>query len=258
MTLRIHIPKEVKVISHGDTHAEVLLEGLYPGYGITVGNALRRVLLSSLPGAAITSFRIAGVPHEFTTIPGVVEDVVEIMLNLKRIRLKSFSEEPVELTLKVKGEREVKAGDIEKNPMVEIVNPEAHIATITEKNVSLEMMFRVERGIGYLPVELRKKEKLPIGEIALDAIFTPITKVNFQVENMRVGDRTDYNRLRLSVDTDGTTDPIAAIKEASEILMEHFALFSSLGGAPEPSLTTSAGKQMRKSRKKKVKDETSS
>jgi DNA-directed RNA polymerase subunit alpha len=252
MTLRIHIPHELKVVAQSGTHAEVLLEGLYPGYGITVGNALRRVLLSSMPGAAITSFRIEDVPHEFTTIPGVLEDVVEISLNLKRVRLKSFGDEPVELTLRVKGEREVKAGDIEKNSMVEIVNPEAHIATITEKDVLLDMMLRVERGIGYLPVELRKKEKLPIGEIALDAIFTPVTKVNFQVEHMRVGDRTDYNRLRLTVDTDGTLDPIAAIKEASAILIDHFALFGALvpaEAAGEKSLET--GKPAKSIRKKK-------
>ncbi len=228
MTPRIQIPKEVKILSASQTYAEVLMEGLYPGYGITIGNALRRVLLSSLPGAAITSFRISGVPHEFTTIDGVLEDVVEISLNLKRIRLKVFSDEPVELILKAKGEGKVRAGDIENNPMVEIVNPDSHIATITDKNVSLEMVLRAERGIGYLPVELRKKEKLPIGEIALDAIFTPITKVNFQVENMRVGDRTDYNRLRLSVETDGTLDPIEAIKEASSILIEHFTVFGTI------------------------------
>lgn len=252
MALRIHIPKELKVIAQSGTRAEVLLEGLYPGYGITVGNALRRVLLSSLPGAAITSFRIAGVPHEFTTIPGVMEDAVEIALNLKRVRLKSFSDEPVELILKAKGEREVKAGDIEKHAMVEIVNPSSHIATLTEKGASLDMALRVERGIGYLPVELRKKEKLPIGEIALDAIFTPVTKVNFQVEHMRVGDRTDYNRLRLTVETDGTLDPIVAIKEASAILMEHFTLFGALvpaeGGAGG---NAAAEKQAKQTRKKK-------
>lgn len=253
MALRIHIPQELKVIAQSGTHAEVLLEGLYPGYGITVGNALRRVLLSSLPGAAITSFRITGVSHEFTTIPGVMEDVVEFALNLKRVRLKTFSDEPVELTLKVKGERDVKAGDIAKNPMVEIVNPQAHIATITEKNVSLDMTLRVERGIGYLPVELRKKEKLSIGEIALDAIFTPATKVNFQVENMRVGDRTDYNRLRLTVDTDGTLDPITAIKEASAILIDHFALFGALVPTEEKESekAAGAGKPAKKTRKKK-------
>lgn len=228
MTLRIPIPKALKIEIHEKTRAEVLIDGLYPGYGVTVGNALRRVLLSSLPGAAITSFRIAGVSHEFTTVPGVTEDIVEVSLNLKRVRLKSFSEEPVELTLKVKGEREVVAADIESNPMVEIANPETRIATLTDKSAALEMTFRVEQGIGYLPVELRKKEKLSIGEIALDAIFTPVTKVNFQVENMRVGERTDYNRLRLAVATDGTLDPVVAIKEASSILTDHLSVFGDL------------------------------
>jgi DNA-directed RNA polymerase subunit alpha len=220
---RIPIPKELKVVSSSDRKAEILFEGLYPGYGITIGNAMRRVLLSSLPGAAITSFRIAGIAHEFSTIPGVLEDVIEISLNLKRVRLKIFGDEAVELELKAKGEGEVKAGDIVKNPAVEIVNPELIIAHITDKGASLEMTMRAEKGIGYLPVELRKKEKLPIGEIALDAIFNPVTKVNFQVEDMRVGDRTDYNRLRLTVETDGTLDPLAAIQEASAILSEHLA-----------------------------------
>jgi DNA-directed RNA polymerase subunit alpha len=228
MLPRIHIPKDIKIISKTERSAQVLIEGLYPGYGITVGNAMRRVLFSSMPGAAITSFRISGVPHEFSTIPGVLEDVVDISLNLKQIRLKVFSDEPVELNLVAKGEREIKAGDISPNSLVEIVNPDAHIATLTDKKASIEMTLRAEKGIGYLPVELRKKEKLPIGEIAIDAIFTPITKVNYQVENMRVGDRTDYNSLKIFVETDGTIDPIEAIKEASSILMEHFSLFDKL------------------------------
>jgi DNA-directed RNA polymerase subunit alpha len=238
MDIRIPIPKEIKVLSHSERAAEIVLEGLYPGYGITMGNAMRRVLLSSLPGAAITSFRIVGIPHEFSTISGVLEDVVDISLNLKRVRLKVFTDEAVLLELKVKGEKEIKAGDITKNPAVEIINPETHIATITEKRASLEMALRAERGIGYLPVELRKKEKLPISEIALDALFNPVTKANFYVENMRVGDRTDYNRLRLRVETDGTIDPLETIQEASSIINEHFAGFAALKSEAAPKTKT--------------------
>lgn len=239
MSIRIPTPKEIQIVSRSDRAAEVVLEGLYPGYGITLGNALRRALLSSLPGAAITSFRITGVSHEFSTIPGIMEDVVEISLNLKRIRLKVFENEAVELTLRVKGEGEIKASAIAKNPSVEIITTDAHIATITEKGVSLEMTLRAENGIGYLPIEISKKEKLPVGEIALDALFNPVIRANFQVENMRVGDRTDYNRLRLMVETDGAMDPLAAIQEASAIIKEHFIPFENLVPAeaelePEP------------------------
>ena len=254
MSFRIPIPQELKVISHSELSAEVIIEGLYPGYGISIGNAMRRVLVSSLPGAAITSFRITGVPHEFSTLPGVIEDVVEISLNLKRVRLKIFSDEAVELTLKAKGEGEIKAGDIVKNPSAEIINPAAHLLTITEKSVGLEMILRAERGIGYLPVELRKKEKLPIGEIALDAFFNPVTKANFQVENMRVGERTDYNRLRLTVETDGTLDPLAAIRDASAILMDHFAPFGTLPtgeGTVEQDATVKLAKKTRKKKSAK-------
>jgi DNA-directed RNA polymerase subunit alpha len=228
MNIRIPIPKEIKVLSHSERAAEIVLEGLYPGYGITIGNAMRRVLLSSLPGAAITSFRIVGVPHEFSTIPGIVEDVVDISLNLKRVRLKVFTDEAVLLELKAKGENKIKAGDITQNSAVEIINPETHIATITGKGTSLEMTLKAEKGIGYLPIELRKKEKLPVAEIALDALFNPVTKANFYVENMRVGDRTDYNRLRLTVETDGTMDPLEAIQETSSIITEHFENFTAL------------------------------
>lgn len=252
MAIRIQIPKEVKVVSQSETEAEVLLEGLYPGYGVTVGNALRRVLLSSLPGAAIVSFRVEGVPHEFSTIPGVMEDVVEIALNLKRIRLHVFGDEPVTLTLKSKGERTVKAKDIAKHASVEIMNPETHIATITGEKTSLEMAFKAERGIGYLPVEFRKREKLPIGEIAIDANFSPVTRVNFHVENMRVGDRTDYNRLRLIVKTDGTLDPLSSIREACEILNEHFAIFETLP-VPEVAAARPVKKVAKTAKKRTVK-----
>ena len=212
----------IKRISEQNTEGVFEVEGLYSGYGLTVGNALRRVLLSSLPGAAITQFKIKGVGHEFTTVPNVVEDAVEIGLNLKKIRFRLHSDEPQTLTLKVKGEKEVSADDFGRNAMVDVVTPDIHIATLTAKAAELEIEIRVEKGLGYVPVEARKFEKLPIGTVALDAFFSPVVRVNFVVENMRVGDRTDYNRLKIEIKTDGTITPSRAIHKASDILRDHF------------------------------------
>ena len=198
------------------------IEGLYRGYGMTVGNALRRVLFSSLPGAAITRFKVKGVGHEFTTIPGIMEDVLEIGLNLKQVRFRFYADEPQILTLKVKGERKVTAGDVKGNTQVEIQNPDLHIATITTKTGELEMELTVEKGLGYEPVEVRKKERLPIGMIAIDSVFSPVTNVNFRIENMRVGERTDYNKVRLTLETDGTISPSSALHKAVNILADHF------------------------------------
>ena len=198
------------------------IEGLYRGYGLTVGNALRRVLFSSLPGAAITRFKIKGVGHEFTTIPGVVEDVVEIGLNLKQVRFRFYADEPQILSLKVKGEKKVTAGDIKGNAQVEIQNLDLHIATLTTKSAELDIELTVEKGLGYEPVETQKKERLPIGMIAIDAIFSPVTNVNFRAENMRVGERTDYNKVRLEIETDGTISPSSALHKAVNILADHF------------------------------------
>ncbi|MDO8584917.1 MAG: DNA-directed RNA polymerase subunit alpha [bacterium] len=214
---------QIKRISEDTKEGVFEIEGLYTGYGITVGNSLRRVLLSSLPGAAITQVKIKGVGHEFTTIPHVMEDVVEIAMNLKKIRFRLYTDETQTLTLKVKGENVVTAGDIEINANVEVITPDAHIATISAKSGELEMEFTVERGLGYVPVEARKLEKLAIGVVALDAIFTPVTRVSYSVENMRVADRTDYNRLRLVIETDGSITPSAALVASANILQEHFA-----------------------------------
>lgn len=202
------------------------IEGLYRGYGITLGNALRRVLLSSLEGAAITKVKIKDVPHEFSTIEGVMEDVVEILLNLKKIRLKLLSEGPETLKLKASGVKEVKAKDIEKNPNVKIVNPDQIIAHLTSKKAKLEMEMTVEKGLGYLPIEQRKKEKVPVGTILLDALFSPIRKVSFEVEEMRVGERTDFNRLKIAIETDGTITPKEALQKAAQILVEHFQILA--------------------------------
>jgi DNA-directed RNA polymerase subunit alpha len=219
---------KIKKVKETATAGVFEIEGLYRGYGLTVGNSLRRVLLSSLPGAAITRFKIKGVGHEFTTIPGVVEDVVEIGLNLKKVRFRFFADTPQTLMLKVKGEKEVTAGDIKVNPQVEVQNPDCHIATLTSKTAELEMELVVEKGLGYVPVEARRVERLPIGTIAIDAIFSPVTNVNFRVENMRVGDRTDYNKVQLEIETDGTLSPSAALHKAINILADHFKKISAI------------------------------
>jgi len=220
------LPSKPKIIEKKGNRAVFEIEALYPGYGVTIGNALRRVLLSSLPGAAITQVKIKGVSHEFSTIPGVVEDVINIILNLKQLRFKFFAQEPQKATLKVKGEKIVKGSDFKFPSQVELVNKEFQIATLTEKSAELEMEIQIEKGLGYEPVERRKKEKLPIGVIAIDSIFTPVRRVAFQIENMRVGDRTDFDKLRLEVETDGTISPEDAFFQSCEILVKHFSLFS--------------------------------
>ena len=216
----------IKKISETDTEGIFEIEGLYSGYGLTIGNALRRTLLSSLPGAAITQVKIKNVGHQFTTLEGVIEDIVEIGLNLKKVRFRINSDEPQVLSLKVKGENEVIAANIETNAQVEVVSPDVHIATISDKNTELEMEITVEKGLGYVPVDARKGDKLPIGAIALDALFSPVLSVNFTVENMRVGDRTDFNRLRLFVKTDGSITTSSALRKSSNILQDHFSKIS--------------------------------
>lgn len=221
----ITLPSQPKIIEKKDNLAIFEIEALWPGYGVTIGNSLRRVLLSSLPGAAITQVKIKGVQHEFSTIPGVLEDVITILLNLKQLRFKLYTEEPQKAKLSVKGEKTVTGSDFDLPTQVELVNKNAHLATLTDKKAELEMEILIERGLGYEPVERRKKGKLEIGTIALDAIFTPVRKVSYRVENMRVGERTDFDRLFLELETDGTITPEEALRQASEILIKHFSLF---------------------------------
>lgn len=225
METNISLPKAPRLVEQISSHRAILeIEGLYPGYGLTIGNALRRVMLSSLAGAAITSIKIKDVGHEFSTLPGVLEDVVEIILNLKQVRFKVYNDEPLIITLKAKGERKVLAKDIKTISQVEVINPNTHIATLTSKNASLEMEIRVERGLGYSAIESRKREKQEIGTIAVDAIFTPIKMINFKVEDMRVGDKTNYNRLRFDIETDGAITPAEALANAANLLIEHFKI----------------------------------
>lgn len=222
----IPLPSKPKIIKKEKNIANFEIEALYPGYGVTVGNSLRRVLLSSLEGAAATQMKIKGVPHEFSTIPGVLEDVIQIMLNLKQLRFKMYTAEPQKAILKVKGEKKVKGADFEIPAQLELINKDCHIATLTEKKSELEIEIQIEKGVGYSPRETRSKEKLEIGTIPLDAIFTPVRKVALRVENMRVGDRTDFDRLFLEVATDGTISPEDAFFQAADILVQHFSLIS--------------------------------
>ena len=216
---RIILPSKPKVISGEGESGVFEIEGLYPGYGHTLGNSLRRIILSSLPGVAITSVKITGVSHEFTVLEGVKEDVVTILLNLKRIRMRFSTDEPQTLYLKVKGEKVVRASDLEVPGQVEILTPKEIIATITGKNTLLEMEIKAERGLGFMPKEMIDKSRVDIGTIALDGIFTPIRRASYEVENMRVGDRTDFNKLRISIETDGTLSPSEALSSAIEIMI---------------------------------------
>ena len=239
----------VKKVSEDGKQGVFEIEGLYTGYGLTLGNSLRRVLLSSLPGTAITQIKIKNVNHEFSTLPGVVEDMLDITLNLKKIRFHSYTEEPQVLLLKVKGERIITAADIKLNSEIEIINPEAHIATLSEKNAELDMELTVEKGLGYSPVEVRKMEKLGVGVIAIDTLFSPVQRVNYVVENMRVGERTDYNKVRLEIETDGTISPSAALHKATNILKDHYEKLSAVEISEFKSEIE--GKPEKKSKKKK-------
>ncbi len=215
----IHLPSKPRVISEEGESGVFEIEGLYPGYGHTLGNSLRRIILSSLPGVAITSVKISGVNHEFSTIDGIKEDVVTILLNLKKIRMRMNTDEPQMINLKIKGEKVVTASDLELPGQVEILTPDALIATLTSKTSSLEMEVRIEKGLGFMPKEMIEKNRVDIGTIALDGIFTPIRRASYEVENMRVGDRTDFNKLRISIETDGTVTPTQALTTSIEIMI---------------------------------------
>jgi len=218
----IYLPEHVDIKEDGDNTATFEIHPYYPGYGPTVGNALRRVLLSSLPGAAITHAKLEDVDHEFSAIEGVKEDVVTLLLNLKRVRVTSESEEPVEIVLKAQGEKKVTAGDFETPPEVTIVNPSLPIATLTGSKAALTIRCTVEQGRGYVPSETRDREHRDIGTIALDAVFTPVERVSFNVENVRVGQATNYHKLSLSITTDGSVTPLDSLKQAASILSDHF------------------------------------
>jgi DNA-directed RNA polymerase subunit alpha len=216
-----------------DTYGKFIVEPLDRGFGVTLGNALRRVLLSSISGAAVTSVKIENVLHEFSTIPGVVEDVTNVILNLKELSLKLHSDKPKLLRMDVRGKKDVVAGDLQPDAEVEILNPDLHIATLDGKNAHLTMELVVERGKGYVPAERHRKSEHVIGVIPIDSIFSPIQKVNYVVDDTRVGHATDYDRLTLEVWTDGSIRPEEALQESARLLIDCFRLFVGTAVAPE-------------------------
>jgi DNA-directed RNA polymerase subunit alpha len=235
----IPLPNKVSFEELGQNKYQVVMEPLYPGYGVTIGNSLRRILLSSLPGAAVIAVRIKGVDHEFSTVQNVKEDVIEIILNLKQMRMKVHTDQPVTLHCQVKGEKVVTAGDFKSNSDVEIVNPELHLATLDNKNADFDMEVIVQAGRGYVPVEQRENEKLEIGMIAVDAIYTPVKTVNFEVKNVRVGQITNFDQLTMTLETDGTVNGKDAIDASAQILLSHFGMFTKTSmeaEAPAPVL----------------------
>ena len=235
-------------LDNDNMYAKFVCEPLERGYGITLGNSLRRILLSSLPGAAITSMKVDGVQHEFTTIPGVVEDVVEIILNLKQVRLKIFDNEEKSLRIDVEKEGEITAGDIVGDANVEILNPDLHIATLAQGG-KLHMELTANRGRGYNPSVKNKKQNQPIGIIAIDSIYTPVKKVNFYVEYTRVGQITDYDKLTIELWTDGSMTPDDALSLAAKVMNEHLALFIDLS---EATKNTEVMIEKEESKKEKV------
>ncbi|HEX8947303.1 MAG TPA: DNA-directed RNA polymerase subunit alpha [Candidatus Paceibacterota bacterium] len=218
MEYHITLPSKPRIVSEEGIQGVYEIDSLYPGYGHTLGNSLRRIILSSLPGAAITQVKIDGVPHEFATIDGSRETVMEILLNLKRVHFVLHGDEPQTISLSAKGTGEVTAKSFNLPSQVEIKNPEQHIADLSGK-ATLEIEATIERGLGYVPREVLTKDKVDIGVIALDATFTPIRRVNYEVENMRVGDRTDFNRLRILIETNGTITPREALEQSIEMMI---------------------------------------
>ena len=229
---------QIEPVEELETYGKYEASPLAAGYGVTIGNALRRVLLSSLEGAAVTSVQVRDVYHEFSSIPGVKEDVTQIVLNIKKLRLKSYASHPVQLKLVKSGAGAVTAADIMESADVEIVNPDQPLMTLDSDDVTVEMDLTVERGVGYLAAE--RSEQLPIGVIPVDAIFTPVRKVNYHVENTRVGQMTNYDKLTIEIETDGTISPEEALSRAAEILVAQFSLFTS-GGKQLAGVAAAAG-----------------
>lgn len=227
--LSVSLPQAPLHEDLGENTGKFVIKGCYPGYGTTLGNSLRRVLLSSLPGNAAVSVKIKGITHEFATVDGVMEDAVQIILNLKKVRFKLHGVEEATIFLSVKGEKEVTAADFKTTSEVEVVNKDQAIATTTSASAELELEVKVQRGLGYVPVEQQEREEKEIGSIAIDAVYTPIKRVNFVVDNMRVGKRTDFDKITLEVVTDGSISPEEAYAQAAEILLEQVTSIAQLG-----------------------------
>jgi DNA-directed RNA polymerase subunit alpha len=242
---------EIKKISEEGNFGVFHVEGLYTGYGTTLGHSLRRVLLSSIPGAAITQIKVKGANHEFSAIPGMMEDVLQFTLNLKKVRFHFLADEPQTITLKAKGECEVTAGDITSTPFAQVVNTDLHLASLTKKNAELDVELTIEKGLGYVPAESRTMERLLVGTIVLDAIFSPVENVSISVENMRVGQRTDYNRLKIEITTDGSISPSEALHKSVSILRDHFEKLGNFEVTPVLVPTEGAPKEKKTTKKAK-------
>ncbi|MBI3120389.1 MAG: DNA-directed RNA polymerase subunit alpha [Candidatus Kerfeldbacteria bacterium] len=220
--LDISLPQSIRFERQSDMEATVTIEPCFPGYGLTLGNAMRRILLSSLPGAAVTELKIRGVQHEFSTAAHVKEDVVEILTNIKQLRPKLLDTEKTTLKLSLKGKHTVKASDFQINSQVEIMNPDLVIATMTDEAASLNLDLTIEAGLGYLPVETREKREKEIGRIQVDAVFSPVRNVSFKTEHVRVGGVTNYDKIVLGITTDGSISPEDAFRKSAQILVDQF------------------------------------
>ncbi len=247
---KIIMPSKPRVVEEVGNKGVFEIDGLYPGYGHTLGNSLRRIILSSLPGASVTSIKIDGVSHEFQTMDGIKEDVIVMILNLKKTRFKMISDEPQIVTLSIKGPKEVLAGNIKTGGQVEILNPELHIVEVTGK-VNLNIEMRIEKGLGFIAKEVFQKEKVEVGTIAVDAIFTPIRRVSYEVENMRVGDKTNHNRLRISIETDGTLSAREALSNSIEIMINQLKAIIDFKEPEEVKIEEKAPKEENKEKDEK-------
>ncbi len=258
--ISIALPKSPKYEKIDDNSGRFVIEGCFPGYGTTIGNSLRRALLSSLPGNAATAVKIKGITHEFTTVKGVMEDAVQIMLNLKQVRFRLHDVEEATIFLKVKGEKEVIAKDFKTTSEIEVVNPGKVVAHTTTSSAVLELEVKVERGLGYVPVEQQEREEKEIGTIAIDAVYNPVKRVNFDIDNMRVGKRTDYDKITLEVVTDGSITPEEAYTQAVEILMSQFNAVANIGAdeedAPKELVVDEEEGQEKEDGKEEVEEET--
>ncbi|MEA2006689.1 MAG: DNA-directed RNA polymerase subunit alpha [Patescibacteria group bacterium] len=226
--LSVSFPKSPKFEQIDENSGRFIIEGCYPGYGTTLGNSLRRVLLSSLSGNAAVFVKIKGITHEFTTVKGVVEDAVQLMLNLKLVRFKLHGVDEATIFLKIKGEKLVTAKDFKTTSEIEVVNPNQHVATLTSSSAELDMEVKVEKGLGYVPVDQQSREEKEIGTIAIDAVYTPVRRVNFLIDNMRIGKRTDFDKITLEVVTDGSITPKEAYTQAVEILMSQYSAIATV------------------------------
>lgn len=252
--LNIILPSKLTIVSEEGTKGVYEIDGLHPGYGNTLGNSLRRIILSSLPGAAITSLKIDGVDHEFSVIDGVKEDVITILLHLKQVRFRLNSDESQTVKLQVKGPKVVTAADIETGGQVEILNKDLYITEVTGK-VSFSIEMTVEKGLGFMPKEMHQKAKNEVGVISVDTIFTPIRRVSYEVENMRVGDKTNHNRLRMTIETDGTVMPREALEKSITIMVEQLQAIVGFTIAKRTDSSKEAEKEEKEETKEEAKSE---